>query len=922
MSYDDSPGAASSLTALAYPTVGVATRNWLNAEAARLPWIKDLTDQWSLEMESQLQMVETGEPVFDSSATRTVNRWRRDNPRFGGYEYGHIRIPHGSYTDAPSYADRPLRFPLHEEIEAAGLTGWDWENKRSQWWGYDFDTITGHAAGVGITDEALAEVRRKASQLDYAEIRRSTGGGGLHLRIYNTAHNDVVTNHTMHAAGARAALQIMSKDVGFNFGSHVDVYGAILWIWHRKITEENRGLELIKPADPEAFQGLPENWQDHAEVIKGNRSKVQVRGVGNHDAFEALAAAREKVTIDETHKLSEQRITELGYSIVWNGDHNNWQTHTKAFQDLLEKYPEDYKGFYETLSEGTDPGKPNCFVFPLPGGAFKVVKYGQGATEHPTWTQNGSDWTWTIFNRLPSLRTIAIAKGGTEDSKENKYVFSTLEEATTVVNIMGGADIPRDGLQVLADMSSRQISLSSSPDGRIVVQIEKRNNDAKVDGWIKRRGSWERTLNVTANEDKVVDLYEFDNIIRGVVGMGGKFAEWKLHDNSGTWVENSKDNIKSVLRSLGHEPGTIEEILGRAIFNPWQAVNIPFAPEYPGERQWNRDSAQLAFQPAPIPGSHPTWDKVLKHHGQDLGQRITDDPWCQQHGVTQGADYLRLWIANMLRNPFGHIPYLFFFGPQNSGKSTFHEACSLLMTRGVVAGDTYLQGRDNFNAHIAPAILCVVEETNLGNNDKAYNRLKAIITSHTILINAKYKDQATVANATSWVQCANRASFCPTMEGDTRITSAFVPKPAVDIAKGKLLAQLGEEAPYFLRTIMDVRLPPPPGRLLLPPLGLSVQTDNYTEESGIQNFVNNFCEVGPEFRITTEFAYKSYVASCSGSFKPLKKEAFRAEMAAAGLILDPKDYDIRSPYEVAGDDFGKLRRCFRGFQLKQHGEQQ
>lgn len=874
---------------LKYPTVGVATRNWLNAETARLPWIKDLTDQWSLEVESQLYMNESmGTPVFDETLKQVPNRWMYEDPRFGSYEFAQIRIPHGSYTDTPSYNDRELRFPLDMHIEAIGMTGWDWKNKRSLWWGYDFDSITGHAAGVGITDEALEEVRAKASLLPYVEVRRSTGGGGLHLRIYNTNFDDEVTNHTMHAAGSRAAMQIMSKDVGFNFGAHVDVYGAILWIWHTKINEVNQGLKLLKAADPEEFQGLPENWKDHADVVRGTRSKILVRGVGNHDAFEALAAAREKVAIDEGHKLAEERIAELGYSIVWNGDHNNWQTHTKAFEELLSEFPEDYKGFYETLSEGNDPGKPNCFVFPLPEGAFKIVKYGQGSREHATWTQNGSDWTWTIFNRLPSLRNVSLAKGAAEDSKENKYVFDTLDEANEVVKIMGGMEIPRDGLHVLGDVGSRQISLSSSPDGRVVVQIEKKNNDPKVNGWIKRRGSWERTLNITANEDKAVDVYEFDNIIRGVIGADGSFAEWRLYDKSRTWTENTKDNVKSFLRSLGHDPGTIEEVLGRAIFNPWRIVNIPFAAEYPGERQWNLDAAQLAYEAAPIPGAHPMWDKVLQHQGNDLNDAVRENPWCQQHGVRTGAEYLRLWIANMLRNPFGHVPYLFFFGPQNSGKSTFHEAASLLMTRGVVHGDTYLQGKDNFNSQLASAILCVVEETDLSQNQNAYNRVKSIITSDTILINAKFQNVYMHPNTTSWVQCANDASYCPVFTGDSRTIISYVRpfEPGEEIAKSILLASLREEASFFMRTIMDLRLPPPPGRLLLPILDNNSRTAVMSNmQSSLETFIaNNVNFIDGQLVSYTDF-YNAFSSSLDQAEKmSVNKRKVSMELKNKGLI--------------------------------------
>jgi hypothetical protein len=67
-------------------------------------------------------------------------------------------------------------------------------------------------------------------------------------------------------------------------------------------------------------------------------------------------------------------------------------------------------------------------------------------------------------------------------------------------------------------------------------------------------------------------------------------------------------------------------------------------------------------------------------------------------------DYLLYWIACMLRDPFEPLPYLFFYGDQNSGKSIFHEAVSLLMTKGVAAADRALTNANDFNGELANAV--------------------------------------------------------------------------------------------------------------------------------------------------------------------------------------------------------------------------
>jgi hypothetical protein len=56
-------------------------------------------------------------------------------------------------------------------------------NKRSRWVGFDFDSITGHAAGVGVSDDELKVICDKAKSLPYVEVRKSTGGNGLHLYV-------------------------------------------------------------------------------------------------------------------------------------------------------------------------------------------------------------------------------------------------------------------------------------------------------------------------------------------------------------------------------------------------------------------------------------------------------------------------------------------------------------------------------------------------------------------------------------------------------------------------------------------------------------------------------------------------------------------------------------------------------------------
>jgi hypothetical protein len=72
---------------------------------------------------------------------------------------------------------------------------------------------------------------------------------------------------------------------------------------------------------------------------------------------------------------------------------------------------------------------------------------------------------------------------------------------------------------------------------------------------------------------------------------------------------------------------------------------------------------------------------------------------------------------------------------------------------------------------------------------------------------------------THWVQCANDPSFCPVFPGDTRITVIEV-RPFKDgmLPKTEFESRILDEAPAFLRTIIDLELPPVIDRLRIPAL--------------------------------------------------------------------------------------------------------
>ena len=224
------------------PTVSEALQTFL--QARKTPANADLVDKWSSAMETQVNVAAgDGEPVANKRSTYSngVDTWHS------------IRIPKDANSE-PSWKDYNLSFSIGEHAEGIGCTGWDWQNLCSRWVAFDFDSLMGHAKGVGLTNDELLRVKEAAMQLPYVQVSKSTGGGGLHLYVYFDATGIPCENHTVHAALARCILGMMSSECNFDFASQIDCCGGVMWIWHRKMTAENDGARPHQTGDQGAFR--------------------------------------------------------------------------------------------------------------------------------------------------------------------------------------------------------------------------------------------------------------------------------------------------------------------------------------------------------------------------------------------------------------------------------------------------------------------------------------------------------------------------------------------------------------------------------------------------------------------------------------------------------------------------------------------
>jgi hypothetical protein len=794
----------------------------------------DLANLYTYDMECQVNVAQdSGERVEGDYKGRRWHGWTD-----GMTTWKSFRIPWKANTE-PEYTDSDMSFDITAHAEGIGMTGWDWVKRVSKWVGFDFDAITGHAQG--LSDTELTEIKESVTKIPWVQIRKSTSGSGLHLYVFL---DDVPTaNHNEHAALARAVLGMLAALTGYDFQSKVDICGGNMWVWHRKMKGTD-GLELIKSSIK--LDKVPPNWRDHVKVVSGSRRKNLPQDISEPDLFEELAGQRPKVTLDDEHQKVIQYLTEHDCYWWWDQDHHMLVTHTFHLKQAFDSL--NLKGFFDTNSIGTNLNEQNCFAFPLRRGAWGVRRYTIGVQEHESWQQDGQGWTRTYLNREPDLATACRAKGGLEDT-DGGFVFQHASTIIGVAKLLGAT------VEINEAIKQRQAKVKEHKDGRLIIEIDKVVHDRTEDmkGWLPKKNNWIKMYQVQSTPGTEQEVGNYDDVTRHLVTESDEDYGWLIKSDN-IWRREPLVHVKVALKSTGLAAKEVDAIVGSAIFKCWKVVNKPFQAEYPGDREWNRNAAQIKYTATQNTDDliYPTWAAIVQHCGEGLDDAVLHDPWCKANGLKTGADYLKCWLASLFQEPTEPLPYLFLYGPQNSGKSILHEALSLLLTKGYKRADAALISQSGFNAELEGAIVCVIEETDLNKNRSAYNRIKDWVTSKELLIHPKGRTPYHIPNTTHWIQCANDHNFCPIKLGDTRITMVFV--NAIDpldlIPKKQILLRLQKEAPDFLAEILRIELPPSNDRLNIPVIVTQEKTSaEMASMTPLENFIQHMCVPSPGLRI-------------------------------------------------------------------------
>lgn len=776
----------------------------------------DLADMYTPNMEVQVNVAKGEGKRIEAGSFKEKSYLQYTN---GVETWKPFRIPFNAGGEA-TYTDSVLGFSLERHAEGIGMTGWDWKNKCSRWVAFDFDAMVGHSDqhSKKLNDSELRQIVDVVASIPWVTVRRSTSGKGIHLYVYLPAVD--TANHTEHAALARAVLSMLMGLTGYDFQGKVDTCGGNMWIWHRKMYSDfangvkNNGLEVVKQGG--MLRNVPGNWRDYLGVVTRRTSKSSPKiATEALTLFEELTERRSRVDVDDEHKALVNWLANNNCVWWWDSDRSMLVTHTTHLRDAHKELK--MKGDYKTVSTGAEHGVDhNCFCFPLRDGSWAVRRFSPGTAEADTWQQDGKGWTRCFLNRTPDLATLCLTHHGVE-LERGGYQFRQTDFAVKVLLAL------RIDLTIPTFLLARKAILKpgrATVQNKLIIKIERDENDSQdqLQGWSEDKDWWVRVIHsevpLETEEEKDTD---YDDMIRHIVSNTGD-AGWVLR-NQQSWITEPLQHVKHVLTALGHNPKEAGMLTGSLVMRSWEIVNMPFRAEYPGGRKWNRNAVQLAVLPTIDVDDlqYPSWQAILDHCGEGLDSAVVANEWCRNVGITKGSEFLMVWIASLFQRPEVPTTYLAFWGPQDSGKSIFHEAISqILLTKGVIRADTALKSASNFNAELVDAILCVVEETDLREDKRAYNKIKDWVTSPEIMFHVKGKTPFMAKNYTHWIQCSNDEEACPIFADDTRITLTYVSSLKTVIPKMQFMERLRKEAPDFLAAVLQIELPESNSRLGVP----------------------------------------------------------------------------------------------------------
>jgi hypothetical protein len=743
--------------------------------------------------------------------------------------------------------DKRHSIPEGSKLLAAGTAFWDWPAKTHTTVAIDIDTDDGHAEGLNASSFLLAlEAMRK---IPWFDIRLSSGGKGLHVFPRFTRPVEV-SSRAEASALAGAVLTIASREAGFDLKAAKDCAGSNIWIYKKDAAPN--AYEIIKEAstalDPNE---LPPGWREAKNAAK---HKVEF--------------APSTIELSLEHLEIEKQIQSLNYSLIYVPEYGCYHIHTHALQEAYRKH--GYRGYFATASQGTDPGKPNGYMFPLPGGGFLIKRFGN-AKEDCSWF-DGLNGQYALLNVEAPFDKAVQHFSVNKTTKGYAFARTNLEKMLLAIGV---------NLSIPGTFAGRTFFLKPTK-GEAQIVVEKQDSDGPIDDWTPTGKTWQRSFPIPNESEAIIHagVVRVSDVVRAV-STDKESSRWCI-STDGNWTGTTASEISNVLVAHQVRPAAT---MGLMREKPYHLVFEPFQDEYLPERRWNRDAPQLACKPADEAGDTPTWDAVFNHIGSGLDDDVANDEACKSRGITSGAQYLKLWVKLLLEKPHQRTPYLFLTSRQNNtGKTSLGASICHLIDPGVAEINEEALV-DKFTGELEGKVLCLIEELDLRDRrNKAYATLKRVLTSKTLTIRRMRTDTYNVPNFTHFIHTANAADFVPVESEDMRIVMIRVAPITNFIDSLKFEEGVKREAPAILRKLLDMPLPEPCGRFWLPVVQTSlkesvlsgIHNDELTaEEEGVQSFVADCLVSAPNLLVPTTLALTRYADYCNRQGLPkIQKSAF------------------------------------------------
>ena len=764
-------------------------------------------DLWTPEQETQVNVHPDGgervTKVLSASPIYTdgINQW-------AGF-----RIPWNA-KDNPNYDDKPIQFDLSKKVEAIGVTGFDWVNKKSIFVGLDFDSMVGHKNG--LTQSEISEVAKRVSDIPWVTVVNSKSGQGIHLFVHFQEPLDCA-NHTEHKAWAELVIDYLSCEARFDFKSKVDCYGSVLWVWHRQAVK--KVASLLEVSEYSTIDELYNNTKNLPfQIVKQGVPLAKLPGkvsdkLKNSRKSATAYKSQEVIELSPAHQQVTNWLRDNDKQWWWDSQKHMLVCHT---YDLKLCHRElGLVGLYDTVSKGEDSGSDhNCFCFPARNGSWVIRRFGGSEVkEHTTWSKDTKGNPYVYFNTTPTFKTVMRAFDGSLGPKGD-YEFQSAKDMLKALKCLSIE------LEIEPSWEERLSYIRPIKGKLIDIGIQKVSTDPHFISGFRSTDKKFWTVCLQYVTEVVESKETDDELIRNVVSQDKQSSDFYVHTDKGDWLKQSNSNVTNFLKCKGFDNNQIPIVIGKTVVRPWWIVNKPWEPEYPGGREWNIKSAQLAFTPRK--GKTPTWDMLLAHVGANLLDPVTKDKWCQENHILTGADYIKLWIANVFQSPHKPNPYLFLFSSQTrTGKTTFIEALTRLFDNqiGTVKCNASVSSDAGFNGEMDGSVLNYLDEVDANSSQKVLQNIKDWTTAATLSIHPKNKTPYMVPNYSNWIHCANNPYFAPVMgKEDTRVVMVRLSPLETILSKEILFEQLEREAPAFLFDVINLAIPEHSGRMRIPVL--------------------------------------------------------------------------------------------------------